>query len=234
MKTFYQSIARYYDRIFPVGPAQCELLLDLAGPGSSRVLDIACGTGGYSRELFLSGHEVVAIDNDPAMVQLARDKTPGLDVRLMPMEALDCIEGGFDVIFCIGNSIVHLEDQAAIDHFVKDAYDLLHTDGTLLIQLVNYDRILSQNIAGLPTIDHNDLVFERHYHIHHGKIDFHTYLHTEDGRLENHQPLYPVKTEDLIESFEKAGFIGIQIFENFYGDSFDINTSMFLIILATK
>lgn len=234
MSTFYKSIARYYDRIFPVGQPQLELILDLAGQASSRVLDVACGTGSYSRELFLRGHEVVAIDNDPAMLELARDKTPGLDVRRVPMESIDCIEGGFDLIFCIGNSLVHLEDQTEIEGFIKDAYDLLHTDGSLLVQIVNYDRILSQKIGGLPTIDHNDLTFERHYHIEEDSIDFHTYLETEDGKVENHQPLYPILSEDLLDAFEKAGFIGIQMFENFYGDSFDINTSMFLIVLATK
>lgn len=234
MSRFYESIARYYDRIFPVGRAQLNLLLELTGPESNRVLDVACGTGSYSRELLLQGHEVVAIDNDPIMVQLAREKTPGLDVRLVPMEALDSIEGGFDVIFCIGNSLAHLEGQAAVETFIQDAYHLLHTDGSLLIQIVNYDRILNHDITGLPTIDHNDIVFERHYHIGDDLIDFHSYLETEEGKYENHQTLYPVLTEDLLDAFEKAGFIGIQMFENFYGDSFDINTSMFLIILATK
>lgn len=234
MSTFYESIARYYDRIFPVTQAQLDLLFDLASPESSRILDAACATGGYARELFLQGHEVVAIDQSPSMVQIARENTPGLDARVIPMEALDCIEGGFDVIYCIGNALADLEDAEAIEKFIHDAYDLLHTDGTLLVHVVNYDRILSQEVQVLPKIEEDGLVFERYYHLGEKGLDYRTILTTEDGRLENHHPLYPVLTEELIEAFEKAGFIGIQIFENFYGDSFDYNTSMFLIVLATK
>lgn len=234
MSSFYESIGRYYDRIFPAGQAQLDLLTELTEADNCRVLDVACGTGSYSRELFLHGHEVVAIDNDPTMVRLAREKTPGLDVWLMGMEEISNLAGGFDLIFCIGNSLVHLDSLEKIEQFVKEAYQLLHTDGTLLIQIVNFDRILSQEIPGLPTIDGDEVSFERYYHRDGEYLDFHTLLDSADGQFENHQRLYPIQTEALVEAFEKAGFIGIQVFENFYGDSFDINTSMFLITLATK
>lgn len=234
MSSFYQSIGRYYDRIFPVGQAQLDLLNELSDSGNCRILDVACGTGSYSRELFLQGHEVIAIDNDDTMIEIARQKTPGLDVRLMGMEDIHQLEGGFDVIFCIGNSLVHLDSLEKIERFVYDAYQLLHTDGSLLIQIVNFERILSQDIPGLPSIDYDELSFERFYHSDGEFLDFHTKLEVSDGSFENHQRLFPIQTEQLIEAFEKAGFIGIQVFENFYGDSYDVNTSMFLITLATK
>lgn len=234
MSSFYHSIAQYYDQIFPLARPQLDLLLELSAADNCRVLDVACGTGSYARELFLRGHEVVAIDNHPRMVELAREKTPGLDVRRMDMQDIKHLSGGFDLIFCIGNSLVHLESIEQIEQFIQDAYHLLHTDGTLLIQIVNFDRILSQQIPGLPTIDNEDVTFERYYHLDGGHLDFHTFLDSPNGRDENHQRLYPIRTEQLIEAFEKAGFIGIQVFENFYGDSYDVNTSMFLITLATK
>lgn len=231
---FYSSIAEHYDYIFPLSDVTLQMLVEVADVPSKRILDVACGSGSYAHALQSLGHEVVAIDNDERMLELAEAKDDTLDLRHMEMKDIRRLEGGFDLIYCIGNSLVHLDSLEAIDRFIQHSYDLLHTDGSLLVQIINYDRILDSEIDHLPTITNDRLSFERHYHRTEEGIDFHTLLHVDDEQFENHVTLYPVLFDDLIDSFDRAGFIGIQVFENFQGDSFDPKTSYMLILLATK
>ncbi len=49
-------------------------LVDSYGPGS--VLDAGCGTGRVAIELSRRGHEVLGVDVDPAMLEVARRRHP--------------------------------------------------------------------------------------------------------------------------------------------------------------
>ena len=71
---FYEQISKFYDYIFPVSNEQKEFLKSLISNTSIRVLDIACGSGGYSIELAKLGHNVTAVDLDIEMVTLAKQK----------------------------------------------------------------------------------------------------------------------------------------------------------------
>jgi SAM-dependent methyltransferase len=79
--------------------------VDSYGPGS--VLDAGCGTGRVALELRRRGHEVVGVDLDPAMLEVARRKAPDLtwvegdlaDPGLLPGRQ-------FDVVVMAGNVLL--------------------------------------------------------------------------------------------------------------------------------
>jgi SAM-dependent methyltransferase len=85
---FYQSISAHYDLIFPVDPQTVDFIGGRAKPGS-RILDIACGTGGYSLALAEKGHRLMGIDLDQSMIRILakgitrlptlRDESVGLE-----------------------------------------------------------------------------------------------------------------------------------------------------------
>ena len=62
--------AAQYDRTRPTYPA--ALIDDLVAGGPARVLDVGAGTGIVSRLLLARGCEVLAIDPDERMAELAR------------------------------------------------------------------------------------------------------------------------------------------------------------------
>ena len=87
--------------------AAVDRAVSLSGllPGA-RALDIGAGNGAISRRLAERfGLSVIAVERDPAMAQLARDRTGGLaGVRVLEMTstaALDA-EGPYDLIVVIG------------------------------------------------------------------------------------------------------------------------------------
>jgi glycine/sarcosine N-methyltransferase len=222
---FYTSISNYYDRIFPVDPQALDFL-DSGLRSGSRVLDIACGTGGYSIGLAERGHRVTGSDLERAMILRAREKARDLsvppDFRVMDMLSMtETLEPGFDRIFCIGNSLVHLQSDEQITKLLCDCFSLLRPGGELAVQIINYDRILSRGLTTLPTLrdEAAALQFLRSYDLDRsaGKVIFRTELRVQRGGrvIRNQIPLRIVTEEQLKELARSAGFQSLELFGGF-------------------
>jgi len=236
MSKLYTEISKYYDYIFPVGDAQLNLIKELAGQPPRDILDVACGSGGYSKKLSEDGYVVTAIDLDEAMILMLKESGYKIDTRVMNMLDIESLDKKFDLLFCIGNSLVHLKDADEILQFLKSCRNCLKPEGRLLIQIINYDRILAKDVKSLPTIknDKHNIEFERYYSYLPDKnmVDFKTILRTGDGELENHQMLYPARSEELKDLLNKAGFDNPQFFGSFKKDTYVPMESYALVIVA--
>ncbi len=236
MSKFYSEIAKYYDYIFPTGKAQMDLIKEIAGEAPKDVLDAACGNGGYSFGLSESGYNITAIDLDEEMVKSIRAKNKNIDAEVLNMLDIEILNKKFDLIFCIGNSLVHLKDNEEIYKFLKSCKRSLKPNGKLLLQIVNYDRVLDKDIKSLPTIENENvkLVFERHYQYlkDEHKVDFKTVLKVAGEELENHVLLYPIKSSELKELLEMSGFSIVSLYGGFKKDEFKALESFALVIVV--
>jgi len=118
-RDLYRGIARDYDR-FRV-PYPRSLIDDLAGrsgaTGHGRLLDLACGTGQVTFALAGRFEEVWAVDQEPDMTSVVRQKarSAGLGhIRVLTSAAedLSAPEGFFDLV-AIGNAF-HRLPRAAV------------------------------------------------------------------------------------------------------------------------
>lgn len=238
MSKFYSEISKYYDYIFPTGDAQLNLIKEIAGQPPKKILDIACGSGGYSKELSDIGYNITAIDLDQTMVDKLKEKDRSIDAHLMNMLDIDKLSNDYDFLFCIGNSMVHLDNQKEILDFLNKCKKRLKQGGHLLIQIVNYDRILINDVNRLPTIENPevDLVFERYYDYlpEEHKINFKTILKVEGSSLENSLLLHPLTSKELIDLLNQAGFKNIQLYGSFKKAEYDSMNSIPLVALAEK
>ncbi len=75
-----------------------EVLADATaiGPGT-RVLDVGCGSGELCALAAERGAEVAGIDAAEGMIEIARRRAPGADLRVGPMEQLPWEDDTFDV-----------------------------------------------------------------------------------------------------------------------------------------
>jgi glycine/sarcosine N-methyltransferase len=242
---FYRSISAYYDRIFPMDPNTLSFLDSRARPGS-RILDIACGTGGYSIALAERGHRVTGIDLDRAMIRHARSKArdpDGMaDFRVMDMLSMTAgLDPGFDLVFCIGNSLVHLESDEQIGQLLEDCRSLLGPEGVLILQIINYDRILAEGLTGLPTLrdEAAALEFLRNYELDPAGrvVIFRTELRVGRGAdqrvIRNQIPLRIVTSERLTRLVGAAGFQSLELFGGFDGRPLSLE-SLPLILSARR
>lgn len=238
---FYEDISKYYDYIFPSGQEQVKFISEIAGKPPKALLDIACGTGGYSLELAAKGYELTAADIDAKMVERLKEKTALL------RQSIKCIQAGmlelqnslkekFDLAFCIGNSVVHLDGEDEMLAFFKSVRQLLKKDGSFILQIINFDRVILKDIKGLPPIKNEEvpLLFERYYRFdrERNRVFFRTVLSVEGKRIENEIPLSPLMCDDAVEMLKAAGFNKIKLFGDFNGNEFDRYNSYMLVIRA--
>jgi SAM-dependent methyltransferase len=78
----------------------------------ARVLDIGCGAGAFLRLVAERGGEPHGIDASDALVELARTRLPGADLRVGEMEALPWDDGAFDLVTGF-NSFFFANDMVA-------------------------------------------------------------------------------------------------------------------------
>jgi SAM-dependent methyltransferase len=94
---------RLYDAVYSWKdyPAEVERLRQyLRG---STIHDVACGIGGHIQHL-RGAFEVVGVDIDPGMLEIAREKNPGVELRTADMRDFD-LGRRFGTVLCLFSSI---------------------------------------------------------------------------------------------------------------------------------
>ena len=80
-----------------------------------RILDAGCGTGRVGIELARRGADVVGMDRDPDMLQVAKTKAPELSWILADLAAGDLPEDRFDLVLAAGNVLIFLDPGSEQD-----------------------------------------------------------------------------------------------------------------------
>ncbi|MDF2674181.1 MAG: SAM-dependent methyltransferase [Clostridiales bacterium] len=222
---FYSELSRVYDLIFPLDDDTVNFLSENLKSGD-RVLDLACGTGEYSIALGKLGASVIGVDLNGDMIKIAEEKAKGLDTSFIETDMtrlLDFQNKKFKLIFCIGNSIVHLNSKNKIGEFIQEIYNNLDNNGVLIIQTINFDRILKYNIDSLPPIERSEegVNFIRKYNYNKTKeiLDFSTELVIKDKLIENRYinsvPLIMLMKDDITSMIKAAGFKNVEFYGGF-------------------
>lgn len=108
-----------------------RLVQSLVLPGA-RVLEVGCGLGDLLAVLDAS--EAVGIDVSPRMIQLAKERHPDLDLRVLDVEHDTLPEGPFDAIV-LSDVVGHLHD---IQHAFERLAPLLAPGGRVVVTYYNF------------------------------------------------------------------------------------------------
>jgi SAM-dependent methyltransferase len=101
--------ARVYDARRPRYPAQ--LIDDLLATGARSVLDVGAGTGIASEQLLARGVNVLAVEPDPRMADIARSK--GIPIEIGTFEKWEPAQRRFDLVV-FGSSFHWVNPDIAI------------------------------------------------------------------------------------------------------------------------
>jgi SAM-dependent methyltransferase len=249
----YDDFSADYDR-FVDWPARLaaelpfiERLVPQAG-SLCCVLDAACGTGMHAVALARQGYRVAGADISPEMIARARANAvaAGVDVRFEVAgfgELSARFGGDFDAVLCLGNSLPHVLTPSALRAALADFAACLRPGGVLLVQNLNYDRILARRERWMEPQarreGEREWLFLRFYDFDpDGLLTFHVIrLYRSGGPWEQRvmsTRLWPLRRAELVAALEGAGFARITLWGDMQGALFQPEESPNLVIGAWK
>ncbi|MBI5301366.1 MAG: methyltransferase domain-containing protein [Chloroflexi bacterium] len=246
---FYDRLAEFFD---VMTDWQARLALEmpfieatLARHAARSVLDCACGTGWHAIELARRGYHVSASDASAQMIARARTNAAQAGITIpFAMARFDELPKTFgeqfDAILCLGNSLVHVLDDDALDASLAGMRASLREGGVLILHNLNYDkrwrekpRWFAVNAGALNNVE--TLVW-RFADYGESLITFNIALfsHRREGWSVDVQstPQRPYQQRELEAALRRAGFRAIGFYGNLKGEPFDLAQSGDLVIVA--
>ncbi len=193
----------------------------LAQAPSRRLLDLGSGTGEHARFLADHGFEVVGVDVSEAMLEQARaDTPPGVTFVQADLVHVDeAVTGRFGAAICLGNTLTHVRDGAALRQLFGAVRNVLLPGAPLILQVLNYERLVRNGQRCLPLTfiqdEDGDAIFMRVMtHKPDGEVIFTPALlrYRPDGNpplevvTSHNVPLHGWTRPELEDALEAAGF----------------------------
>ncbi len=230
-----KTFAHAYDYLFPLSQDTLEFLtLNLP---LGKILDVGCATGTYLLELEQLGYSTRGIDSDKQMVEEAKRKAKikRLNCRFHFGDMLSLrYNNEFDGLICIGNTLVHAVNLDEAKRVIENLYQALAPMGSMVLQIINYDRITNNKIETLPKIQYPNVEFERIYEYTGEKIRFLSKIKVFESQFNHSVLLMPIKYDTLKQMLSDAGFRDIVSHDGFSNNPFSIEESMQLVFTCHK
>lgn len=153
-ETFGKLNAADYDRTDDPGTTDqaVEVLADLAGNG--KTLELAIGTGRVALPLAARGVAIQGIDASPEMVAQLRKKPGGDAIPVAIGDMADvAVDGAFDFVFLIYNTLFNLTSQEAQVHCFANVARRLNAGGRFLVEAFVPDVARFKDGQSLRTVD---------------------------------------------------------------------------------
>lgn len=209
------------------------------------VLDVACGTGLFALAALDAGAaRVTGIDVSESMlaeawkrVQSQNSTVEGIDFLELSMDDLSPLASdSFDAVLCMGNSLPHLTDHRQLDRAVSEFARVLRPDGLLVLQILNFERILQrkERIVGVTSngrIEHirfYDFLSDQ-LRFNHLRIDWHR--STPETRLES-TLLKPLNRIELEGHLVRYGLTRTELFGDLEWNPFKAVSSPCLVAVS--
>lgn len=241
---FYDSIADDYDRMISF-----KKRLDIEEPkfrnlvekySITSALDAGAGSGFHSVLLARCGVNVTAVDVSEKMLSKLRENAHIWDIPVKTLRSdflkLHIPDTSFDAVFCLGNSLVHLTTNVNLKRAITNFAKHLRPGGTIIIQILNYDRILKHKnrIQSIKKSENN--LFIRYYEFHKRNIFFNILnINTETLAHDlSTAVIKPVMSPDIKNILKKSGFKKIKCHSDLTLKPFSKLTSQDTVLTAIK
>jgi glycine/sarcosine N-methyltransferase len=236
--SFAQSYDRFVKRptLLPIG------LSELVGSTNAKeIAEFASGTGTVSIGLSLEGYKVTGVDYSPDMIRQAQNKAEEFKSKTHFVEAdIAKIDLGrkFDLLLCLGNTVPHFVSTKPLGALLANARKHLNDGGVLILQQLNYNRILTEKPATFEINVDRNIVRIKQYRYRKTLIDF--WVTIADGshippQINNSKiTLKPWLRNDLVTAVDNAGFKRIRVYGNYSKERFSIKSKDLILVAVAS
>lgn len=242
--SFYDDIAVSYDEMISFDNAIDKkklLLKNFINNDIKTAADVGCGSGVDSIALSLLGLKVTAFDPSAGMLKVAESNSTKMNVSVnfqkSTAEQISIeFNNKFDLVVSLGNTFANISEDKFIDS-LRRCFNILKPNGQLLIQVLNYKKILADKQRIVNITESNNKYFIRFYDFNDEQIIFNILTFaknkTSDYKLSSTE-IHPYTLEEFESGLRTSGFNDFK----FYGDlklsEFITLQSSDLIIMSKK
>ena len=215
----YDKEAESYDAFNEKSSAQINRLIEkiLCAHKVKTVLDLACGTGSQVFWLAKRGYEVIGVDINTKMLNIAsrKAKQEKMPLKFLKGDMRTAKLGEFDAVITIFNAIGHLTKRD-FERAMRNVHKNLKRGGVYIFDIFNLTHLLEGNNITKLTIDWQEVVDGAKVR----EIQYSTI--SEDGILASYDTYYEQKgnpkmsrssqtlqvyrAEQLAQMLQRAGF----------------------------
>ena len=213
------------------------LLLHLAPPKDSLMLDLACGNGRFSHYLALKGYEVTGLDISDSKIIDAINKANELKISNVEFYKHDMRNlfryNYFDYIFNFFTSFGYFDNDN--DHLktIETIYAGLKPGGIFVLDFLNGKKVISELVASEERVFEGIPVsIERDFS--NGYIQKRIELKHRNKNLSFTEQVRAFDVNDFEKMFDHAGFEIVNLFGDYQLNLYDEEKSDRLIIEAVK
>ena len=243
-KNFFDELAPEYDQLISFEKAvknKMMIFAKLITPEMKFAADLGCGSGVDSIALTLLGLNVEAIDPSREMIKAAKvnAKREGLSINFhnCPVDSIpNRLDNKFDIVISLGNTFTNIE-TGKFNISVAKCFNILKNGGILLIQVMNYEKVVSENRRIIKITEGVESYYVRFYDFLNELIIFNILSFKKEKPSDYRfisTKLFPHGKKDFRKRLKEAGFASIEFFSDFNLSTFNAKQSKDLIIKAVK
>lgn len=205
----YDKFLQFIKRIFKLNNLSPQL-----------VLELACGTGNFTKKLSDEGYDVIALDSSEQMLDVAREKCE--DVLFLNQDMTEFeLYGTVDAIVCVLDGVNYVTDKRKLQKMFKLCHNYLNYDGLLIFDINSEYKL--KNIIGNNTFiqDTEDIFYTWENELIKDKVNFYLTFFVKEN--EEYLRFDEVHTERIYKESELCDMLKKADFEvsGVYGD-FDV------------
>jgi len=243
-KVFYDELASDYDNMISFEKTvenKKKLLKNFLTSKMKSAADVGCGSGVDSIALASLGLNVTAFDPSVEMLKVAEANAKRLNVKVgfhnysadnVPTE----FNNNFDLVVSLGNTFANIPKEKFLTSLQR-CYEILRPKGQLLIQVLNYHKVLLEKQRIVNITEGEKGYFIRFYDFSGDELVFNVLSFVKSNLSDNKlitTKLYPHLVKDFAAGLKMAGFSKFQFYSDLKLTSFDEKLSKDLIIQAYK
>ena len=241
---FYDELAKDYDSMISFTNSvniKKNLLKSFIHAETKYAADIGCGTGADSISLALNGLKVTAFDPSTEMLKQAetnaRNYKVKIDLQNISADTIpNSFNNSFDLIVSLGNSFANIPKEN-FNNSLKKCFEILKPKGKLLIQILNYEKILTEKKRIISLKKGEGKYFIRFYDFIEDHLVFNL-LKFDQQNPSNYNlfstKIFPYIAENFLSELSKTGFTTVELFSDLAQSKYVETNSNNLVILAAK
>ena len=241
----YEDFAQIYDKLmydvdYSKWHEYITEVLNRYNVSPQKVLEMACGTGNFTKFLCEDGYEVTCFDASDDMLSIAFDKlTKYKNITILNQNMIDFeLNQQFDLILSICDSINYITDYEDLIVVFENVYRHLKENGLFIFD-VNSIYKLKEIIGNNTFVEDNKEVFyvwENEFDANSSICEFYISFFVKDStglyrRFDEQHFERAYTSEQIVLALKTAGFSRIEEYEGFSFDKPKANSERLVFII---